>query len=162
MAMPVIQSAPAVERSGSVETVAYGQNPEPAKQLFGLFDEAADLGRNFLAKERARRSRSPAVASQSSSCPQTSRSTWRAMDQLGLEVGADMAAKQKADAAKSIVKGTKGEPDRGRDAPPLATASGEPVSYGPSSPAASTGEWVRIPIPGVCLLYTSPSPRDRG
>ena len=117
MAMPVIQSAPAAERSGSAETVAYGHNPEPAKQLSGLLDETADLGRNFLAKERARRSRFPAVISQSSSRPQTSRSTRRAMDQLGLEVGADMAAKLKADAAKSIVKGTKREPDRRRDAP---------------------------------------------
>ena len=68
-----------------------------------------------------------------------------------------MAAKLKADAAKIAVKGTRGEPDRGRDAPPLATASGEPITYGPSTPAASTGEWVRIPTPGA-----SPGPARGG
>ena len=46
MAMPVIQSAPVADRSGSVETVAYGQSAEPAKHLSGLLDEAADLGPN--------------------------------------------------------------------------------------------------------------------
>ena len=96
IAMPVVGNrglgvAPAAaERSGSADTISYGNSPEPARKLSGLLEEAADLGRNFLVNE-ARRSRSPVAASQSSSRSQPTRSARRTMEQLGLEVGASMA-----------------------------------------------------------------------
>ena len=51
-AMPVVQRAPAAERSGSADTIANGQSPEPVRQLSGLLMKLRILGKTSWLKKR--------------------------------------------------------------------------------------------------------------